>query len=117
MASIGQRDKRLRIEKATKLQNPDTGEVTLTWALLREVWASTRPLNTRELMAAAQLVAKETQVFNVDYNNVRELDPFPNPNEDVRLVYRGQVWNIEGTISIGRDRELDILATARAEAA
>jgi len=105
----------VRIERATETQTPGTGEPVRTWALLREVWAEVRPLRGNEFYAAQQLAAKADTLFRIRFP--RELDPLPNADESMRLVYEGRSYNIQHVAEMGRREGLDILAQARAEAA
>lgn len=118
MTGAGQRDARVRIEKAAETLS-DRGEATVTWSLQREVLAHVRPLNARETIITQQLAAFQTRVFNIPEISLRTLDPFPTPGRLSRLVYGGVVWNIEqaNPVPIERPKEYDFVATARAEAA
>lgn len=111
----GSLDRRVRIEQATEVQDPATGEPVRTWGLVREVWANVRPLRGSEFSAAQQLVAKADTLFLIRFPH--GLDPLPNPDESMRLVYGAVPYNIQYVAEIGRREGLEILATARAEAA
>jgi head-tail adaptor len=118
MTSLGQRDTSIRIERGVEGPASARGEAPITWSLQREVHAHIRMLSGKETVAAQQLAAFQTRVFNVLYTNVASMDPFPNPGRLCRLVAKGSIWNIEqaNPIPNGRPKEIDFVATARAEA-
>jgi SPP1 family predicted phage head-tail adaptor len=113
--NAGALDRRLRIEVATETQSA-SGEVTRTWpgTLLADVWASKRDLSGVELYRAQQLVAKVDTEFEIRYP--AGLNPFPNPDETMRLFCEGVPYDITFVSEIGRREGLKLLAFKRAEA-
>lgn len=111
----GNLDRRIQIEQAVETQDPASGEVTQEWELHREVWAEVKPLQGNEFYSAQQWAAKVDTLFRIRYP--LGLDPLPNPDESMRIVYKSKVYNIQHVAEIGRREGLEILAQARAEAA
>jgi SPP1 family predicted phage head-tail adaptor len=83
--------------------------------LLADVWTEKRELQGRELFQAQQLAAKVDTEFKIRFP--AGLDPFPNPDESMRLVCEDVVYDITYVSEVGRREGLRILAFRRAEAA
>lgn len=87
---IGKLRHRVRIERPDLTQDPNTGEMVNGWALVRVAWASIEPLSAREFIAAG---AAQSQVSaRITLRHRGDITP------DMRLVYRGKVYNIEGVL-------------------
>lgn len=111
----GDLDRRIRIERATETQDPQSGEMVKAWGLVREVWGEVRQLSGSEFYSAQQFAAKVDTLFRIRYpHGVRFL---PNPDESIRIVHDGTAYNIQHVAEIGRGEGLEIMAQARAEAA
>ncbi|OGR95736.1 MAG: hypothetical protein A2V88_15960 [Elusimicrobia bacterium RBG_16_66_12] len=114
----GNLDRRIRFERATEAQDPDSGAPILTWdppAASYDCAAEVRPLRGQEYFAAQQFAAKADTLFRIRWP--RGFETLPEPDESVRLMYDGRIYNIQHVAEIGRREGLEILATARAEAA
>ena len=103
-------DRKITLQRATITQNRDSGENIETWATLATVWASRRRASARETLAAAELSAVVTDVFECRWDSSwSDLDPMD------RLVYDGRTYMIESVDEIGRREGLSIAARARSE--
>ena len=87
---IGKLRHRVRIERPATTQDPATGEMVPGWALVATVWASVEPLSAREFIAAQSGQSEVTARVMMRHRDV--ITP------DMRLVHRGQVYNIEGVL-------------------
>jgi len=111
MLGAGTLDRPIRFEHATETTST-SGEVSLVWATLADVWGSKEPLLGRELFAAQQAVAKVDTRFRVRYSSlVKDV----NPDETYRIVCDGKVYDITAVMETGRREGLEILAETRAE--
>lgn len=80
------------------------------WTTLATVWASWRRATARETLAASEIGASVSDVFEIRYSSaVVSLDP-----KD-RLTYQGRTYNIGGVTEIGFREGLRVEATARAD--
>lgn len=103
-------DREITIERATASQDPGTGEDIQSWATLATVWASRRRASARETLAAAEISAEVSDVFEIRYDSAwSDLSP-----KD-RLVFEGRTYGIATVDEIGRREGLRIGATARGE--
>ena len=64
--SIGNKQKRIRIEAVTLTPDGHGGSVS-TWSPRCVVWAHERPLTGRESLAAAQMTATLSSVWEIHY--------------------------------------------------
>lgn len=78
------------IEEFIEYKN-SAGEREQTWITFKETWASVEPLSAREFIAAQQMQSKVTARITMRYT--------PGINAAMRIVYRGQIFNIEGILS------------------
>lgn len=96
---IGQRDRRIIIERAT-ITNTVTGAPRMVWNQLAVVWANvhdfTRLTENNELN---QVVAQNETTFIMRKRDINEKD---------RIVYRGKPHDIIGIEEIGRNDLLSI---------
>lgn len=67
MLQPGKLRHRVRVERPVQVQNTSTGEITNTWELVTEVWASIEPLSVREFTASASEVSKVTTRITIRY--------------------------------------------------
>jgi SPP1 family predicted phage head-tail adaptor len=80
------------------------------YTALATVWASWRRASARETLAAAEVNAAATDVFEIRYSStVSELNP-----KD-RLRYQGNDYDIQAVAEIGRREGLRIDASKRAD--
>lgn len=108
--SAGKLDRRLRLERATTIQDAGSGQDVETWQLLATVWGSWRRASARETLASAEVTAAVTDIFEVRWSQqVRELGP-----KD-RVVYDGKTYDIVEATEIDRRVGIRIAATARAD--
>ena len=85
---IGQLDERITLQSATRTAD-GAGGFTVSWANLPSVptvWASIKPVRGSEGNAEDRVNARSTALFTI--RNRSDLD------ESVRIVWRGEVWNI-----------------------
>ncbi len=102
-------DRRITLERATVTQD-DTGQEIQSWSLLATISASWRRASARETLAAAEVSAAITDVFECRYDSGwSDLSPLD------RLTYDGRTYNIVEVAQIGRREGLRIAASARAE--
>lgn len=109
----GKRDRQIRIETADTTQDVQSGEPSLSWRLLVQVWANVRQPTGSEVFRSEQRVAKVDTIFNVRFRQD------VSPTEMFRIVYEGRAYDITAVLpplNAPRRTELDIYAFARAEA-
>lgn len=87
---IGKLRHRVRIERPATTQDPDTGEMVAGWETVATVWASVEPLSAREFIAAQAGQSEVTARVMMRHRD--------GITADMRLVHRGQVYNIEGVL-------------------
>ena len=110
----GSMDRRIRIETAIKTRSA-SGQADRTWMLLDEVWSKVTYNDGREGFGSNQFQATAELKFEIYYPS--EIDPFPTPSEDIRIVYEGREYDLLQVVEIGRREGLDIFASARADKA
>ena len=88
---IGKLRHRVRIERPASTQDPTTGEMVPGWALVATVWASVEPLSVREFISAQAGQSEVTARFVIRHR--------AGLSAAMRLVHRGQVYNIEGVLA------------------
>lgn len=66
MSTIGQKQKRITIQRAT-LTADGHGGSTVAWSTRCTVWAHERPLTGREALAAAQVTATLSSVWEIHH--------------------------------------------------
>lgn len=106
----GKLDVRVTLQRATT--TTDTwGAETPTWSDLATVWASQRRASARETLAAAELSASVSDVFEVRRSSeISDLGPLD------RVVWSGRVYDVVEVTPLGRFG-LRIAAVARGEVA
>lgn len=107
--AAGKLDRRIRLERAVVTTN-DFGEEVQSWIHLAEVWASRRRASARETLAAAEVSAEVTDVFEIRYAAA-----WSDINPKDRLIFEDRVYDIAMVDEIGRREGLRIGASARAE--
>lgn len=86
------------------------GEQIESWSVLATVRASRRRASARETLAAAELSASVSDVFEIRFDSAwSDLSPLD------RLEYGGREYDIQSVDEIGRREGLRIGAVARAE--
>lgn len=92
----GKLDQRVTLQRATTTANA-YGEQVPSWADLDTVWASQRRASARETLAAAELSASVSDVFEVRRSSViADLGP-----KD-QLLWEGRIYDIAEVTPIGR---------------
>lgn len=106
----GDLDRRITIRRFTSTIDPGSGQQIEEWADLTTVWASWRRASAREQLAAAELSAEITDIFEVRYSSkTKTITP-----ED-RIVYEGRAYNIVEATEIDRRKGMRLRGNARAE--
>lgn len=106
----GDLDRRITIRRATVVQDPGSGENIETWADLLTVSASWRRASAAEQLAAAEIAATVTDIFEVRWSSdVADVNPMD------RVAYQGREFNLSEVTEIGRRKGLRLRGTARAE--
>lgn len=102
-------DRRVTFERSFETRD-ELGAVVSTWVTLATVWASRRRASARETLAAAEVAAAITDIFECRYANAwGDLSPVD------RLVFDNRSYDIVSVEEIGRREGLRINAIARAE--
>lgn len=105
----GKLDRRITLRRATKVQD-SLGQEGQTWSDLATVWASRRRASSRETLAAAEISAAITDVFEIRYDSLwSDLSPLD------QVVFDDRSYDIASVEEIGRREGLRIAAVARAE--
>lgn len=102
-------DRRITIQCAAISQD-ETGQEILTWASLPAVWASWRRASARETLAAAEVNAQVTDVFEIRYS--RDVESVGAKD---RILYGGRTYDIVDVNEIGRREGIRITASARSD--
>lgn len=109
----GARDRLITIQVATKSQDGQSGETSLSWrALATNVAAEVRQPKGGEVFVAQQFVAKVEAIFNIRYRTD------VTPSGKYRIVYEGRNYDITAVLTPPGSRrraELDLYANARSE--
>lgn len=106
----GPLDRRVTLERFTSTTAIGSGEKTKTWATLATIFASRRRASSRETLAAAEVSAAITDVFEI-----RWASTWSDLNPKDRLVFEGRTYDIVSVEEIGRRVGLRINAVARAD--
>jgi SPP1 family predicted phage head-tail adaptor len=105
----GPLDRRIALRRSTKTQDA-TGQEIETWSTLATVWASRRRASSRETLAAAEVSAAITDVFEIRYDSSwGDISPLD------RVEFEGRDYDIASVDEIGRREGFRIAAVARAE--
>lgn len=80
---------RVRFERRTAIQNPETGEMLPDgWAEAFTVWASVEPMSTRDVLAAQEQQSAANHRIIIRYRR--------DVSTQMRIVHRNQVHEIMG---------------------
>ena len=97
----GKLDRRIRIEsKSATLDS--YGQEVISWVLVDEVWAEIMPKRGNEVMASMQTTPESTTIFRIRY--------LPAVNENCRIVYRSEAYDILYIAEIDRKEGMEITA-------
>lgn len=92
-------NQRITVQEPVHTQDPQTGEITVTWQTVAALWAKAEPAVGREFEAAQALQAERPVKFTLRWRDGIE------PTH--RIVWRGDTYNIRGIADIkGKRREL-----------
>ena len=92
MDDLGMLNRRIRIEQAST--SPDSyGEPIKTWGVLDHVWANIWPVSNIERFEAAQINRQVELRMHIHYRN--------DVNEQMRILYDGDYYDIQGIKEIG----------------
>ena len=109
--AAGRLDRRIRLERFTATKDPASNEQIRTWSPLATVWALHRRASARETLAASELSAATSDVFEIRWDSAwADLSPLD------RVIYGGRVHEIVGVSEKGRREGLRIDTVARAGA-
>lgn len=107
--AAGKLDRRITLRRAAKSQD-EYGQEIETWFDLATVWASRRRASSRETLAAAEVSAAITDVFEIRYGSAwSDLSPLD------RVLFEDRDYDIASVDEIDRRVGLRIAAVARAE--
>jgi SPP1 family predicted phage head-tail adaptor len=105
----GHLDRRIALKRASSTVN-GFNEPVYSWATLATVWAQMVPVNDGERMRAGETLANMQARFTVRWSaTTATVDPRD------RLTFNGREYDINGVKLIGRNKHIEITATARAE--
>ncbi|AWN47643.1 hypothetical protein DK419_16075 [Methylobacterium terrae] len=102
MIAAGAMNKRVRVEAFTSTRDPISNEEIREWSLVAEVWANRRDTQAREFFAGGSENTEQKAVFTIWF-----LD---GVNSGMRIVERGQIFNVTGVIEIGQRYQLQLEA-------
>lgn len=88
--SAGALRHRVRIDQLVSTRDSD-GVLTQAWLEVATVWAAIEPLSAREFVAASAIQSQVVARITMRYR--------PGIEAMMRLVHRGQVYNIEGVLA------------------
>lgn len=111
MTPSGKRDRRITILRASHARNAMNEKVAVWTPLGVPRWAAFTPVSDGERFRAGETLAQQKARFTILYcAEMASVDPRD------RVQFDGHVWDINGVKEVGRRQELEITATARAEA-
>lgn len=109
MIAAGSLDRKITLERSTKSTNSLNEEV-LNFLPFATVWANVSYRKTTESINGQQVVSTLGTRFVIRWSQtVRDVNP-----KD-RVSYDGRTYDISGVYPIGRNEEIEIHATARAD--
>lgn len=98
-------NRKITIQESQITQDPNTGEMIVTWVDFVSVFAKIEPLVGREYLAAAAIQAENLCKFTMRYRG--------DINASMRIVFDGKLFNITSIQNIrSANRETLIYATA-----
>lgn len=110
--NAGDLDREIRLQTATRTQDPDSGEEVIDWDDIEEetLWAQWLPAGTREAYYAQQrLEAQIDGVYRIYYRT-------PKPDATLNRIVddEGTVFDLKPPIEIERKEGWEIPVVARA---
>lgn len=107
--TAGKRNRKVLVERGTQTQD-ESGSPVTTWSKLWGGWASWRRASARETLAAAEVSAEVTDIFELPWSNAAgSITPLD------RLTFKGKVYNIAEATEINVREGVTIRASARSE--
>jgi len=100
LIDVGKLNRRITIEGATSAANV-YGEPIKTWARLTNLWAEVLPLSAREQFQAQQVNREISLKVRIHYRT--------DVTEQMRLVFDGNYYDIQGITEIGFREGLELL--------
>ena len=82
---------RITIQSPVHTQNPDTGEIVVTWADLGKAWAAIEPLSASEFIQSAATQSKVVARITIRHR--------PGLTADMRLIHNGTIYNPAGYLA------------------
>lgn len=76
----------VRLERQQHTQDANTGEVIVTWVLVKNIWIAIEPLSAREFIAS-QAMQGEVK-GKIIMRSRQDID------ETYRIVYRNKIYNL-----------------------
>lgn len=96
-------NQRITVQERVETQDPQTGDILVTWEDYADLWAKAEPAVGREFEAAAALQAARPVKFTLRWAD--------DIVETMRIVWRGQTYNVRSIADIkGKRREMLIYA-------
>lgn len=82
---------RVTIERPAYQQEPLTGEMLQSWALVAVVWARVEDLSARDFIAASAAQSAVTARIVIRYRE--------GIDSAMRILHRGKIYNIHGVLA------------------
>ncbi|WP_394243902.1 phage head closure protein [Halopseudomonas laoshanensis] len=86
----GKLNKRVTLQSAGRVQDPDSGAMVPGWLEVRKQWASIEPLSANAFIAAQSVQSKVSVRIVMRYRD--------DINTAWRIVHKGRIYNIEGAL-------------------
>ena len=109
----GKLDRRIRIDTATAVRDPQTRELVRTWLPLATVWAERLPQTGREYYGAQQQVAEINAGWQIRWSSTVAA---VTPTEGFRVVADGREYDILDVREADRTRRRALLIFGKARA-
>ena len=98
---IGKLRHRIDIQQPVTVQD-SYGQAVITWATVDTVWGSVDELSGRELLVSKQVASNVTTRITIRH--------YQGLNTQYRIVYGGNVYNIESVIEDAKKSKMEIMA-------
>lgn len=97
------KDQRVTLQVRSTVKDA-VGQATITWVPLATVWAQVQALRGREFFAAAQVQQEHSIKVRINFR--------ADVDMTMRLVWRGQGYDITGVVPVGRNDMLELICLA-----
>lgn len=104
--SAGELDRRVRFERATRVDDGFSSDVPASWTPLATVWASVLPLSDGEKWRAGAVGATISHRIRVRFSSV-----LAGLKASDRAIYEGRTLQVGAVKEIGRREYLEVSAT------